>query len=965
MTPERYRQIDELLEQALELEPEQREAFLDQACGDDHELRRKIASLLKASQRSGDLLDSPAFDVAAREMAEKQEGTLPRSLIGREIGHFKILALLGAGGMGEVYRARDTRLDREVAIKVLPPHLTGDATALARFEREARAVAALSHPNILAIHDFGEDQGIVYAVMELLDGQTLRQRLAASPLGWREAVEVGAAVAEGLAAAHAKGIIHRDLKPENIFLTLDGGVKILDFGLARVKAPISKQPNPAPNTAPIMANVTEPGMVLGTVGYMSPEQVRGEEADAPSDIFSLGCVLYEMVMGRRAFAHPSPVETMAAILQDQPPKLAEAGKGAPAELDLIVSHCLEKKAEDRFHSARDLSFALRTLLSGSKASLIPQQLQRQRIAPAALALIAVVALAALILAVNYFRRSPPGDSPIRFAVPLPGAWIGTELENTFMAVSPDGQRLAFVVENGGRRALWVRPRDSVSARLLAGTEEASSPFWSPDSRWIGFFAEGKLKKIEVSGGPSQVLCDVRIGVGTGTWGRDGTILFGGQGGDGEGIYRVSDRGGTPAPVIKPDRSRGEAWYFWPHFLPDGRNFLFLKSDSNHKGSATHIGSLDGGESRALLQNSSRVEYAAPGYLLYVREGTLVAHPFNAESLKFTGEPIPIAEQVQYFNPTGYADFSASESLIVYRAGEIASRLVWFDRNGRELGTTGAPGQYEEPRLSPDGKKIAVGLVDPRIGTLDIWTLEPGRDLSTRITTTRQTTEYGPVWSPDGLYLAFAADAMGPPRLHRKMSSGAGEVEDLLPSESQVQWADDWSADGQFIIYAEADARTKLDILVLPLFGGRKPFPILKTPFNEKGARFSPDGRWVAYVSDESGKNEVYVQPFQTSGQSSGARWTISTAGGSQPVWRRDGRELFYLAADNKLMAAPVKTGARFEAGSPVTLFKTEPAAEHAYDVTADGHRLLINTNVTRAEALPITAVINWSASLRR
>jgi Tol biopolymer transport system component len=960
MTPERYRQIDELLEQALELEPERREAFLDQACGNDDELRHTLASLLKAGQQSGGLLDAPAFDVAAREMEEEQERTPPPSLIGREIGHFRILALLGAGGMGEVYRARDTRLDRAVAIKVLPAHLARDSEALARFQREARAVAALSHPNILAIHDFGTDQGISYAVTELLEGETLRARLRRSPLPWRRAVEIGIGVADGLSAAHAKGIIHRDLKPENIFLTTDRQVKILDFGLARIKHVV---PGPEINLTTTRPLLTRPGVVMGTVGYMSPEQVRGEVADAPSDLFSLGCVFYEMLSGRRAFARPGPVETMAAILQDQPPKLAEAGVGLPAELDLIVSHCLEKKVEARFHSAHDLSFALRALLGESKTLHIPAPRSVQRIAPAVLVLIAVVMLATLILAVRSFRRPPTDGSPIRFAVPLPGAWIGTEMENIFMAVSPDGQHLAFVVENEGRRALWVRPRDSVSARLLAGTEEASSPFWSPDSRWIGFFAEGRLKKIEVSGGPPQVLCNVRIGVGTGTWGRDGTILFGGQGGKGEGIYRVSDYGGTPAAVIKSDQSH--AWYFWPHFLPDGKNFLFLKSDSHYKGASIHLGSLDGGESRALLQASSRVEYVAPGYLLYVQEGTLVARPFDAESLRLTGEQVPIAEQVQYFNPTGYADFSVSESLIVYRAGEIASRLVWFDRNGREMGTAGAPGRYEEPRLSPDGKKIAVGLVDPGMGTLDIWTLEPGRDISTRITTTRQTTEFGPVWSPDGLNLAFAADPTGPPRLHRKMSSGAGEVEDLLLTESQVQYADDWSADGQFIIYTEADARTKLDILVLPLFGDRKPLPILKTPFNEKEARFSPDGRWIAYVSDESGKNEVYVQPFQTSGQSSGERWTISTAGGSQPVWRRDGKELFYLASDNKLMAVPIKTSARFEVGSPATLFKTEPAAEHAYDVTDDGQRFLINTNVTTAKALPVMAVINWSASLRR
>ena len=960
MTPERWRRIDALLGEALELDAGERGIFLEQACAGDEALRRKVEALLAAHERAESFIEMPALEAAAHALADRA-----RSMARRQLGHYQMLALIGAGGMGEVYRARDTRLNREVAVKVLQAHLTQDATALVRFEREAQAVAALSHPNILAIHDFGEEQGVVYAVMELLYGQTLRQRLSAAPLGWRAAVEIAAAVAEGLAAAHAKGVIHRDLKPENIFLTQDGRIKILDFGLARVKAPLTKPSNPADPSAPTAVSVTEMGMVMGTVGYMSPEQARGEEADAPSDIFSFGCVLYEMATGRRAFARATQVETLAAILQDQTPKLIEAGQEAPSELELIVTHCLEKKAEDRFHSARDLSFALRALLSGSKTTRALPRRPGRRLAPALLVLLAVVTLGALLLASRYLPRAPVDGSSIRFAVPLPGAWIGTEMENTFIAVSPDGLQLAFVVENEGRRALWVRPRDSVSARLLAGTEGAASPFWSPDSRWIGFFAEGKLLKIEVSGGPSQVLCDVRIGAGTGTWGRGGTILFGGQGGEQEGIYRVSDDGGTPSPVIKSNPLRGEGWYFWPHFLPDGQNFLFLKSDAHYKGAVVHIGSLDGGKSRELLQTSSRVEYAAPGYLLYVREGTLVARPFDTESLKFTGDPILIAEQVRYFSPTGYADFSASESLIVYRAGEIASRLVWFDRNGRELGTTGARGQYEEPRLSPDGRKIAVGLVDPRIGTLDIWAIELGRDLSTRLTTAKQYTEYGPVWSPDGLQVAFAADEDGPPHLHRIMSSGAGEMEALIPPESQVQWADDWSADGQFIIYAEADTKTKMDILVLPLFGARKPFPFLNTPFNEKEPRFSPDARLVAYVSDKSGKNEVYVQPFRPAGEKTGEKWMISTAGGSQPVWRRDGKEMFYLAADNKLMAVPVKLGADFEAGAPIVLFRIDPAAEHAYDVTADGQRFLVNTNVNRAETLPITAVIHWAAALKR
>ena len=573
--------------------------------------------------------------------------------------------------------------------------------------------------------------------------------------------------------------------------------------------------------------------------------------------------------------------------------------------------------------------------------------------------IILLVIAALFLALVYFRPTPADKDSIRFDVYLPGKWIATEMVRHHLAVSPDGQRLAFVVESEGRRMLWVRPRDSVLASALAGTEDASSPFWSPDSHWLGFFADGKLKKIEASGGPPQTLCNVPIVGGTGTWSLEGTILLAGMGGGNAGIYRVSDTGGEVTLVIKPDSSRGQPFLLWPHFLPDGHHFLYLAYDEPLRDVFVFIGSLDTGESHPLFETNSRVEYVPPGYLLYVREGTLVAHPFDAAKLKFTGEPIPIAEQLQYFSPTGYADFSASGSLLAYRAGVIASRLVWFDRNGREMGAVGASGQYEEPRLSPDEKKVAVGLVDPRTGTIDIWLLELTRDLATRITFTKRITEYGPAWSPGGRHLAFVADLAGPPHLHSKLSSGAGDAEVLLPP-GEVQFADDWSADGRFIAYAQAGAETKMDLWILPLFGDRKAFPFLNTPSYEKQARFSPDGRWVAYVSDESGKNEVYVQSFRKSGE----KWTISTAGGSQPVWRRDGKELFYLAADNKLMVVPVKVGAGFEAGVPTALFRIDPAVEHAYDVTSDGQRFLVNTNVTRAESLPITVVVNWTDSLK-
>jgi hypothetical protein len=393
-------------------------------------------------------------------------------------------------------------------------------------------------------------------------------------------------------------------------------------------------------------------------------------------------------------------------------------------------------------------------------------------------------------------------------------------------------------------------------------------------------------------------------------------------------------------------------YLWPHFLPDGNHFLYLTFLNSSGKYEVSVGSLDSAGRKSMFQANSRVEYVSPGYLLYVRDGTLLAHPFDAGQLRFTGEPTPIAEQLRYFFPTGWAVFSASESLLVYQAGAITSRLVWFDRNGRELGTVGSPGQYEEPRLSPDEKKVAVGLVDPRAGTLDIWTHDLTRELATRITSRNPDTAYSPVWSPDGRMLAFAAGE-GPPHLQRRLSSGGGEEELLLPI-GEVQWADDWSKDGRFIAYTEIGITSKRDVWLLPL-ADRKPFPFQKTPFDEKTARFSPDGRWLAYESDESGRNEVYVQPLQKSGE----KWLISTSGGSQPVWRRDGKELFYVAADNRLMVVPVKLGTRFEAGVPTVLFRIDPAAEHAYDVTSDGQRFLVNTNVNRVETLPLTAVVNW------
>jgi Tol biopolymer transport system component len=497
-----------------------------------------------------------------------------------------------------------------------------------------------------------------------------------------------------------------------------------------------------------------------------------------------------------------------------------------------------------------------------------------------------------------------------------------------------------------------------------GRKTPPLPFWSPDSRSVGFFADGKLRKINASGGPVQSLCDVPTDVGTGTWSRQGIILFGGEGGGSEGLYKVSDAGGEITLVAKPDEPK-EAWYFWPHFLPDGRHFLYLASNERSKGGTLYVGSLDSIDKRPLLEISSRAEYVPPGYLLYVRDGTLMAQPFDAEKLSVTGEAAQVARKVQYFSPTGWAVFSATDSLLAYQSGDVISRLVWFDRNGRELRQVGPAANHESPRISPDEQRVAVGVVDPKTGTLDIWVYELKRDLPTRFTYTDSYTEYNPIWSPDGREIAFVGDVEGPPHLQQKELGSAGDAEILLPPGG-VQWSHDWSSDGRFILYEETDPKGKVDLWVLPMFGERKPRPFRNTQYIETEGRFSPDGRWVAYVSDDSGHREVWVQSFQFEGRDNGGRWRISTAGGSQPAWRQDGKELFYLASDNKLMSVAVKSGTTFEAGSPTVLFRIDPSGGGGfYDVSRDGQRFLVNTSLTRAETLPITVVVNWTSSLKR
>jgi eukaryotic-like serine/threonine-protein kinase len=885
---------------------------------------------------------------------------------GTKLGRYEIRSKVGEGGMGEVYAGRDTQLGRDVAVKVLPTTVSSDAERLRRFEQEACAASALNHPNILVVHDIGAHDGTTYVVSELLEGETLRKRIAGTPLAQRRAVDYALQIANGLAAAHEKGIIHRDLKPDNIFVTNDGRVKILDFGLAKLTQPDGNQ---SQTEIPTRRVDTNPGVIMGTVGYMSPEQVKGRQVDQRSDIFSFGAILYEMLSGRRAFHGESPAETMSAILKEDPPELSQTNQNVSPALERLVNRCLEKSPESRFHSASDLAFAL-DALSGSASSFdktisvaTPSLRSRTRERLIWIAAVALLLVIAIALAFSNFRRAPNASQTLRFFITPTD-----QVPFVNAVISPDGRLLVIRGRDSlGKTLLLIRSLDSLSTQPLSGTDDATSPFWSPDSRSIAFFAGGKLKRIDVTGGPPQTLCDTdtggawtRTAGAGGAWNRDGVIVFARD----DALYRVSAAGGIATALTALDQAHGEISHKYPQFLPDGKHFLYLAQNAKTEDSSIYVRALDSSENRFILKTRAEAAYVPDGYLLFMRDRTLMAQPFDVSKLQLTGEPIRVAEEVGLDIIRGFANFSVSDNgMLTYMSGGTDGQMFLFDRDGKSLGALGPTGNYSNVYLSPDEKRVAASITDLQSGARDVWLLDIARNAPTRFTFDPAEDSI-PIWSPDGSLIAFVSDREGTGNLYVKSANSAGK-EELLLKTTERKFLHDWSRDGKFIAYSSLNTSTNIDLWALPMTGDKKPFPLLQSPFVEDHARFSPDGYFIAYSSNETGRYEVYVQTFPPSG----GKWVISRDGGAQPRWRRDGKEIFFIAPDRKLMAADVKlAGSNFEVSVPKPLFQTQiagPIPRNRYDVFGNGQRFLIITPRQENNLTPITVVANWTAGLQR
>lgn len=899
---------------------------------------------------------------------------------GSKLGPYEIQSALGAGGMGEVYRARDTRLDRTVAIKILPPHLSSNVELNTRFEREARAVSSLNHPHICHLYDIGTQDGTAFLVMEYLDGETLADRLRKGPMPLKQALDYAIQIAEALATAHRAGILHRDLKPQNVMLTATGA-KLLDFGLAK-SSPVlgggSSASGMTPSTPTMtMAELTSPaksltrqGTVVGTFQYIAPEVLQGVEADARSDIFALGCVFYEMFTGRRAFEAKSQLGVMTAILEKDPEPASQIAPTVPAALDHLIKTCLEKNPEERFQTAQDVKLQLKWIATGSSvqsASAPVSPTAPSRIGWVIAAIAILLAVAAGFSYLNIASRSTP---VVRASILPPSgtSFVTMAPASGPAVVSPDGTRVVFSArDEKGKVLLYVRPLNSVGAQPLPGTDDPMYPFWSPDGKQIGFFALGKLKKIDAGGGPAQIICDASNGRG-GAWNKDGVILFSPS--VSSTIFRVHDSGGTPEPASKFDASRFENSHRWPFFLPDGQHFLFWSRNSLGAVEQTlYAGKVGSLEATVVMKGISAGTYGS-GYLLFLRDQTLLAQPFDPDSLKLSGTATPMAEHIAINDATSVPEFSASNNgVLVYQTGEArgAWDLLWFDRSGQQLGVIAQQEPYYYPSLSPDESRVAVSLFNGSQGTANIWILDTKRGTKSRLTF-GSGTQLASQWSRDSKTIYYTSDTSGGRHIFSRPADGSGTEQVLLRTpEASAEFLNSASSDGKYLVYARQianDPHKNSDIWALPLFGDRKPFPIVQTPFDDISGTVSPDGKWLAYHNNESGRNEVYITAFP----GGGAKWQVSSSGGADARWKGDSREMYFLDPSDNLMAVDVDgSGVTPRLGVPHALFQAIGVQRQVgtYVPSSDGKKFLVNSGSAKPGTEPLTLVTNWTADLKK
>jgi Tol biopolymer transport system component len=903
---------------------------------------------------------------------------------GRRLGPYEILSSIGAGGMGEVYRARDTRLDRIVAIKVLPTHLADRSELRERFEREARTIASLNHPHICVLHDIGQQDGIDYLVMEYLEGETLAQRLAKGPLPLDQVLQFAIEISDALDKAHRKGVTHRDLKPGNIMLTKTG-TKLLDFGLAKLKQEVAPANVQLSQIATADEPLTAKGSIVGTLQYMAPEHLEGKEVDARTDIFAFGAVLYEMATRKRAFEGKSQASVISSIMSSDPAPMSSLQPMTPPALDHLVKTCLAKDRDERWQTAHDVTKQLKWVAEVGSAvtpsAAAPKGIRALGrrgliVSGGALLLVAVVTG----LAVWNLKPTPaPGPQPVSRTVITqpPGQQLAGMENGPAVALSPDGTLLAYVARQGGTQQIYLRAMDSLEARPIPGTDGAINPLFSPDSQWVGFFASGKLKKVSVTGGAAVTLGDAVAGRGA-SWGSQGMIAFAPT--NITSLQQVSDAGGTRQPLTR--LRKGEVTQRWPEFLPGGKAVLFAAAPttSNWNTAQVAVQSIGTGEGRNLLQVGTQPRYAPSGHLVYMQGGSLMAVLFNSQRLAVTGAAVPVVEGVLQSPITGAAQYSISTSgSLVYVPGGVQATqrsLVWVSRTGAEQALAAPARAYRGARLSPDGRQVVVAIEELET---QVWLYDLFRETLTRFTF-EGNTNLGSIWTRDGKRIVFESNKEGPMNLFWQLADGSGGLERLTTSEN-LHIPGSWSPDGRLLAFAEVDPATGYDIWILQMgdtsqgstqipsaSSGRVPKaqPFLRTPFNEGVPVFSPDGRWLAYISDESGRFEIYVQPYP----GPGGKWQISTEGGTEPVWNRNGRELFYRSGD-KMMAVDITTQPSFAAGKPKVLFTGQylptPGTLSNYDVSPDGQRFLMIKPSVQAQIAPtqINVVLNWFEELKQ